>query len=181
MENETVTVPVETPVEPVATVPEIVAPPEVPEKVYSYQPTDSEGRPLGGRQVIKYRTQDELAQKLTEQNVNLVRELREQTKRNRLGISDEEIVPEGAPRFDTPLEFNPVTLTPDERVQLSRDLLDPEKFEEASSKLFEATIGAKPDTIRNTLTRLSQNELMLLAKVESDAFMSMTPDYYPCR
>lgn len=156
--------------------------PELPEQVYTYQPTDEQGRPLGGKQVIKYKTQEELAKKLVDQNIHLVRALREQTKKSRLGLTDtSDIVSEEAPRFDTPLEFKPRELSPDERIKLSRDLLDPERFEEASTALFEATIGAKPEVLRNTLTRLSQNELSLLAKVESDAFMQMNPDYYPCR
>ena len=43
---------------------------------YEYQPTDEHGRPLGGKQVIKYTTPDELASKLVGQNTQLVRRLR---------------------------------------------------------------------------------------------------------
>ena len=109
--------------EPIAPVVPVVEP----EKEYRYQPKDEQGRKLGGEQVIKYKTNEELADKLVEQNVNLVRALREQTRKNRLGIVDTENIPEGAAKFEVPLEFNPRALTPDERIQFSRDLLDPER------------------------------------------------------
>lgn len=166
--------------EPIATViPEVPAPPE--EKTYTYQPTDEAGRTLGGVQVIKYHTVDELTQKLTEQNTLLVRKLRETTKKNRLGIQDSEEIPQTAPRFDNPVEFAPRHLTADERVKLSRDLLDPERFDEASDTLFEATVGAKPEALRQTLTNLQVTNLRLLAKAESDAFLQTTPGYYRCQ
>lgn len=162
--------------EPVAVVPALE-----PEKVYEFQPTDEVGRSLGGKQVIKYRTSEELAQKLTEQNVLLVRKLRETTRKNRLGIQEVEDIPVDAPRFDMPVDFTPRHLSPDERVKLSRDLLDPERFEEASNTLFEATMGAKPETIRQTLTNVQVSNLRLLAKAESDAFIQSNPEYFRCQ
>jgi hypothetical protein len=165
--------PVEQPVAPVVTEPE--------EKTYMYQPTDDEDRPLGGKQVIKYRTEAELIEKMRKQNTELIRKLREVTKKQRLGISETEAIPDEAVRFDTPIEFTPRDLSPDERVQLSRDLLDPEKFGEASSTLFEATVGAKPEVLRNTLTRLQVNDLRIMAKNESDAFVAANPDYHKCQ
>lgn len=163
--------------------PDVPPPVEEPEQVYHYQPTDEHGRSLGGKQVIKYKTHDELVQRLTEQNTLLVRKLREETRKQRLGIMDEEDLPTeaDAPRFDAPLEFTPRVLTPDERVQLSRDLLDPERFDEASSTLFEATVGAKPEMLRNTLTNLQVSNLRLLAKTESDAFVAANPTYHKCQ
>lgn len=162
--------------EPIAPVVPVVEP----EKEYRYQPKDEQGRKLGGEQVIKYKTNEELAEKLVEQNVNLVRALREQTRKNRLGIVDTENIPEGAAKFEVPLEFNPRALTPDERIQFSRDLLDPERSEQATNTLFETTIGMTPSKLRETLATLSQNEMKLLARVESDAFMTSNPDYYKC-
>jgi hypothetical protein len=152
-----------------------------PEKEYRYQPKDEQGRKLGGEQVIKYKTNEELADKLAEQNTFLVRKLREQTRKNRLGISDTENIPEGATKFELPLEFKPRQLTPDERVQLSRDLLDPERCEQATTTMFESAVGVTPTVLRDTLSRLSQNEMSLLARVESDAFMASNKDYYRCK
>jgi len=69
----------------------IEAPPE-PELRYEYQPTDAEGRSIGGKQVILYRTPDELAEKLRDQNISLVRKLRQVTKEARLGRGEDSIL-----------------------------------------------------------------------------------------
>ena len=86
MENETVEQVIEQPVE----------------KIYKYQPTDETGRPIGGVQVIKYTTPEELADKLRDQNVLLVRKLREQTRKVRLGVVEEEEISEDAQRYNSP-------------------------------------------------------------------------------
>lgn len=157
------------------------APLEEPEQIYEYQPTDELGRTLGGKQVVKYRTHVELADKLRDQNVLLVRKLREQTKKQRLGISDTEQIPDDAPRFDATLDFNPRELSSEERVTLSRDLLDPEKFDQATVKLSEAIWGAKPEVLRQTLSNVQNNNLKLQARIEADAFVAETPDYFRCQ
>jgi hypothetical protein len=48
-----------------APAPALVAATEGEEKVHSYQPVDRNGRPVGGKQVFKYRTDAELIEKLT--------------------------------------------------------------------------------------------------------------------
>ena len=174
--EDNVPVPTTTIVEPIEPVVHVE-----PEKEYRFQPKDEQGRKLGGEQVIKYKTNEELADKLAEQNTFLVRKLREQTRKNRLGISDTENIPEGATKFELPLEFKARQLTPDERVQLSRDLLDPERCEQATNTMFESAVGVTPSVLRDTLSRLSQNEMSLLARVESDAFMAANRDYYKCK
>jgi hypothetical protein len=155
--------------------------PELPELTHIYQPADEQGRPLGGRQVIKYRTPEELAQKLTQQNIELVRKLREVTWKQRLGISDTEEIPSEAARFDSPIEFSARELSADERVKISRDLLDPERFEEANATLFEANVGVKPEVFRKRMSQIEINELRRQAKDASDAFMKANPDYYKCQ
>lgn len=173
---------IETPVETVTVAPEpAVEATELPEQTYIFQPTDDQGRPLGGKQVIKYRRPEELPQKLMEQNVILIRKLRQETKKNRLGISEQEQIPAEAPRFGNVVEFSPRNLTADERVKLSRDLLDPEKFDDATGTLFEATLGATPDRLRHTLTHLQETNQRLLAKAEADAFVQSNANYYRCR
>lgn len=163
------------------TTPPAPAPIAEPEQIYEYQPTDELGRALGGKQVIKYKNHVELADKLKDQNVLLVRKLREQTKKQRLGISDTEQIPDDAPRFDATLEFSPRELSAEERVTLSRDLLDPEKFDQATVKLSEAIWGAKPDVLRQTLSNVQSNNLKLQARIEADAFVAETPDYFRCQ
>ena len=163
----------DTPVEPPA--------PELPELSHSYQPTDDAGRPMGGKQVIKYRTTEELIEKMQEQNTLLIRKLRSETRKNRLGISDPEEISDKSPRFQTPVEFKPRNLSPDERVRLSRDLLDPERFDEATDTFFESTVGVKPEALRTTLNSQQEAIMALQAKQETDAFLALNPDYYKCQ
>lgn len=155
--------------------------PELPEQRHEYQPTDELGRPLGGKQVIKYRTQEELVQKLTQQNILVQRELREQKKKLQLGIDEAVEIPESAPRFDDDVEFTPRVLSADERVALSRDLLDPEKFEQATNTLFEATVGQTPAKIAIALTGLQRDNRKLLIEQEAKAFEQSVPDYFRCK
>lgn len=152
-----------------------------PELSYSYQPTDEAGRPMGGAQVLKYRTQDELIQKMQEQNTLLIRKLRQETRKNRLGITDQEVIPEESPRFQEPMDFSARSLTPDERVKLSRDLLDPEQFDEATDMLFEAKMGAKPEDLRKEMKAQQEAILTLQAKQETDAFLQANPNYFKCQ
>lgn len=173
VETPVVETTVETPVDPAPV-------PEVPELRYEYQPTDEVGRPLGGKQVLKYRTPQELTEKLVEQNVLLTRKLREETRKNRLGIQEDEQIPDEAPRFSSVPDFSPRVLSADDRVQLSRDLHDPEGFERAKDMFFEATIGVKPDELRNTLLSQGEQIQRLQAKAEAEAFVQNTPGYYRC-
>ena len=46
-------------------------PVELPEKVHEYVITDESGKPIGGKQVFKYRTQEELIEKLTKSNIHV--------------------------------------------------------------------------------------------------------------
>lgn len=162
--------PIETPVE-------TVTPVETPELSHIYQPTDENGKPIGGKQVLKYKTTDELIAKMQDQNVLLIRKLRSETKKTRLGIVETEEISADAPRFDADMEFNPKQLTADQRVQLSRDLLDPERFDEVTDTLFEAKLGVKPQAIGQKLNKLSADNLRLTARIEADAFVAANTDY----
>lgn len=152
-----------------------------PEKIYMYQPVDTEGRNMGGAQVLKYRTHEELVGKLQEQNTLLIRKLRAETRKNRLGILDNDVIPEDAPRFSSNTEFKPKDLTPDERYALSQDLMNPETAINATETLFEATIGTSPAKLRETLSSLQEDNAKLKAKMEADAFVAANSDYYICR
>lgn len=176
---ETSVVPEEIPA-PVIETPAVTAPVEE-EKTHVYQPTDELGRALGGKQVIKYRTHDELVQKLTDQNILVVRKLREQTRKQRLGIVDAEQIPDDAPRFDSIVEFAPRELNAEECIQLSRDLLDPEKVNAAKNTLVEAALGATPVQVRKAITDVQTNQLKMQAQIESEAFVRETPGYYGCK
>lgn len=159
--------------------------PKVPEEVlvlpelrYEYQPSDEFGRPLGGKQVIKYTTPDELASKLRDQNIELVRKLREVTRKQRLGIDDEKL-PEGTEFYNTVADLKPQELTPEEVFDLSQDLNDPSKFLEAQSKLFKSINGCTPEEFRNRFNTNQQMTLQLLVKSSYDQF-EKGGDFYPC-
>ena len=151
-----------------------------PEQVYIYQPTDENDMPIGGKQVIKYTTNEELTQKLVEQNTLLIRKLRKETRNNRLGIQEKENLPDDVQKFTGFIEFKPRDLSDDERVDISRRLLDPTTSLEAMDQLLEARIGAPINTLGKTITDVQNDNMRLRAKQESDAFMASTPGYFKC-
>ena len=150
------------------------------EKIYEYQPTDENGRPVGGKQVIKYRTPDELTFKLTEQNTLLIRKLREQTKKARLGQVDTDVIEDSAPRFQNPVEFKPRQLSYEDRVKLSQDLLDPEHFDSAVNTIFEASTGIQSKKLNEVITDLQTDNAQIKAQREVDKFIRRNPGYIVC-
>jgi hypothetical protein len=167
------TEPVVAPIEPIVA----PIPVELPELRYEYQPADEAGRPLGGKQVIKYKTQEELIEKLSGQNTELVRKLRQVSRKQRLGILDAENIPADAERLPEILKFDKKTLTVEERFQIAQDLTDPEKFEEARDKLLESGgFTAMQDAI--TQQQLVTNQL--LARANASVFFETHPEFYAC-
>ena len=75
------------PVAPVAVVPPVIPVPEVPaelpEKLYEYTITDDNGKPIGGKQVFKYRTTEELVEKLRDSNIH-VRRMAQKLKEDKI-------------------------------------------------------------------------------------------------
>jgi hypothetical protein len=170
---------VEVPVEPtpaptpVAAAP--ITPVELPEQRFEYQPTDEQGRPIGGRQVIKFRTEQERVEKLVEQNTLLIRQLRKVNREKVLGI--EEALPTDAEKFDKVIEFKSTDLSSDERFQLSRELNDPSKFVDARDRLIESALGAKPATITKILNDLQQSDVQRTAVENYVQFVNETGMY----
>lgn len=165
------------PDEPVA--PVLEAPPEVPEVPelrYRYQPTDEHGRTIGGEQVIIYKTPDELADKLRDQNVSLVRKLREVTKKNRLGIVDDKL-PENASRLPVSPKIEKKILTPEERFAISQKIADPETFEAGRDELLES---AGWSALQQTVEQIQFTNRQLLARANAQSFIDSTPDFYLC-
>lgn len=153
---------------------------EVPEQIYVYQPTDENNRPIGGKQVIKYRSEEELRDKLKEQNVLLIRKLRQETKKNRLGIVEDEVIGDDVQRLQEQVEFAPRDLSQEELYEISRDLIDPTKAADATTRLIEARLGAPLEALGTTLRTVQQDNVALRAKVEANAFVVANPDYYRC-
>jgi hypothetical protein len=166
------------PTEPLAAEPAPEPAPELPELRYEYQPKDTLGRPLGGKQVIKYHTPDELADKLRDQNIELVRKLREISSKHSDDIDVQ--LPNDAQRFTSMAEFAPRELSAEERFNLSQDLNDPSKSVEAMDTLLEARLGMKLDKVRDTLNGQQLIVLQLMAKSNYDTFEKNTPEFYPC-
>src|ERR1700689_2249124 len=66
---------------------------EVKEFVYEYQPKDKFDRPIGGRQVFKGATVQEVLDKVAEANKNLVQLNRDLTRKVRLGEYEKDVLP----------------------------------------------------------------------------------------
>ena len=153
------TVPVEeTPAEvaPVAAVPAPAPAPapapvvdEVPEKRYEWQPTDENDRPLGGRQVILYRTEQEKFDKVIAANNLLIRQLRKVNREKALGSTED--VPTDAERFQNVTEFKPRELSAEDRFKIAEGLTNPETFADARDQLIESAFGVTPAKLASTL------------------------------
>ena len=171
------------PVEPVEVAVEPVAPPAPPvreEKRYSYQPTDEQGRALGGPQVIVYTTEQELVEKMTKNSIELIRKLRSVTRDNRLGKFATEDLPEDSEKLPPTVQFSEKPLTAEERYSISQDMNDPTKFDSARDRLFESAIGATPQKLRETLNQTQTTTLQLLARQNAQEWMGTHPEFYPC-
>lgn len=175
IDTGTLVVPV-VPVEPVAVVPPApVVPAELPELIYTWQPTDEHDRPMGGKQVIKYRTQDEFQKRMTEINVNLQRELRKVSRKQRLGIVDAVTLPTDVERAPAALSFERKPLTAEERFELTQQLANPETCEAARDRLLEsAGYGDMQKTVAELNERVRQND----AYVNFQIFVNQTPAFY---
>jgi hypothetical protein len=163
-------------VHPVIEVPVPIAPivPVVPEAelTFEYQPLDEFNRPMGGKQVLKYRTQEELNQKLVDQNTSILRQLRKVSREARLNAPTAGL-PTEAERFTGVVEFKEKILTADERFQLTQDLNDPEKFASARDRLLESAVGVSPAQLRQQLNEQQMTILQLRAK---ENFLSFAKD-----
>lgn len=147
------------------------------EKRCEWQPTDEDGRPIGAKQVIKYTSPEELQAKFQEQNNLLIRKLRSETKKNRLGIVTTDEIDETAQRQVIPVQFTPGQLTGEQRAKLAQDILDPDTFDTAITTVFETVSGFKAGDLRDTISELRQDNSDLKASREVDKFLYKNPDY----
>lgn len=174
MENEIVVPTAEAPA------PEVVVTPAPEQKRYRYQPTDEFNRPIGGEQVILYTTEQELADKLRDQNVSILRKLREVTRKQRLGITDaDDEVPAELPRYEGPAPLAAKELGADERFQIAQDISDPENFNRGRDRLLESAFGVSPEALRNRINSLEQTQVQQKALQDFQVFASQTEDFYP--
>lgn len=148
------------------------------EQRYEYQPTDETGRPMGGRQVIKYKSQDELRDKLVEQNTLILRQLRKVSRETLLGA--QEPAPDNAERFQNVPEFKSRELTQQERFDIARDLIDPAKTAQATETLIESVFGQKPTVVASTLNEVQRSLVQSKAVENYIEFVNTSADYNDC-
>lgn len=155
--------------------PEVI---ELPEQRFEYQPTDEYGRPIGGKQVIVYKTPEELAQKMAKNHEMAIRQVRKLTREQRLGIKPEEVIPDDAERFDGVVEFKPRELSAAERFEISQQLNDPEKFQDARDRLLESAVGVNPAKLTQTLNEQQMYILQSRARDNYVDFVNSGVEYF---
>jgi hypothetical protein len=158
-----------------------VAPVPVPEvKWHVYQPKDAEGRSIGGQQRISYTTQEELIEKLTHNHEESIRGLRDVRRKQRLGITEPETLPDDLDRLARPVRFAEKELSLEERFQISQELNDPAKFTEARDRLFESAVGVKPAELRETLNKTQVQTAQLVAAQNARTWVERHPEFNAC-
>ena len=136
-------------VAPVA-VPAVAVPPvEAPKQRYEWQPTDENDRPIGGRQVILYTTEQEKFDKVIEANNLLIRQLRKVNREKAVGSPEE--IPTDAEKFQNVTEFQPRELSAVDRFKIAEGLTNPETFADARDQLIESAFGVSPAKLASTL------------------------------
>src|SRR5208283_3170550 len=122
---------------------------EVPEQRYEWQPTDENDRPIGGRQVILYRTEQEKFDKVINANNLLIRQLRKVNREKAVGGAEE--IPTDAEKFQNVTEFQPRELSAVDRFKIAEGLTNPETFADARDQLIESAFGVSPAKLVSTL------------------------------
>jgi hypothetical protein len=153
---------------------------ETKEFVYEYQPKDKFDRPIGGLQIFKGATVQEVLDKVADANKNLVQLNRDLTRRVRLGEFEKDELPNDVAKVKNNNLLQPRELTLEEKAQFARDILDPEKFDEVNARLIEAQLGAKPEAIRSKINNQEQRLSNIEARQEAEFFAMSNPEYFMC-
>lgn len=156
--------PVEEPA-PAAIVPP--APIELPEQTYEYVITDDNGKQIGGKQVFKYRTQDELIEKLKTANIH-VRRMAQKLKEEQLLSGTD------APEDTTPAQTLQLRarLTAEERTQWEEKVQDP-----ATAAQAQYMLDRDDDRgVQNELLKGNYESRVLLAL---ESFKNRNREYVP--
>jgi len=152
-----------------------VAPPTVPaapvvqapvEKWYEYQPTDENGRPIGGLQRFKYSTMEELADKLRDANVHVLRLVRK--TREEAALKDV-TAPEGTTKFAEP-EYMDV-LTDETRAKLA---------EAAKGGDADARRELELDNMARKVNQQTNDSIETQISLATAQFKSSNYGYYQC-
>lgn len=153
------------------------------EQRYEYQPVDKHGRKVGGLQVIKYKTQDELVKKLTENHIEAIRWGREEHAARVVGKpveDDGSDIPADAERGSVEfVELKAKPLTTEERFAIIQDMQDPAKFEEGRARLFESEFGVPTSKVRELLNTSQVAAKQAVVEASFAEFQRDVPDFYP--
>ena len=154
--------------------PEPVAPVVLPEQRYEYQLCDDDGRPMGGKQVIVYRTPEEFREKLIKNQEQAVRQLRKVSREKAFGSEPKD----DAEKFQNIAEFKSRDLTTEERFALSQKLTNPETAAEARDLIVESAFGVKPEVLARTLNDTSKFIAQQRAVENYVEFVGLSSEYY---
>ena len=153
------------------------------EQRYEYQPVDKHGRKVGGLQVIKYKTQDELVKKLTENHIEAIRWGREEHAARVVGKpveDDGSDIPADAERGSVEfVELKAKPLTTEERFAIIQDMQDPAKFEEGRARLFESEFGVPTSKVRELLNTSQMTSKQAVVEAAFAEFQRESRDFYP--
>jgi hypothetical protein len=165
---------------------ELVVPVPVPavpvpvQQRYEYQPVDDFDRPMGGKQVIVYTTNEELIEKLTKNHIESIKGMRAEKRKSRLGAPETDL-PTDIERLSSVVTFKEKPLTTEERYAISQDLNDPTKFDSARDRLFESAVGVPPAKLRDTLNQTQQQTQQILARQNAEVWLERHPEFYSCQ
>lgn len=126
----------------------------------TWQATNETGQPIGRPQIIVGKTQEELIQKLAQQNVIAARALNARRQKPELAVA--------------PTEIKAPTLAED--ITRQNDLLDSTKRRKTIRADVEAEAGISLDTIKQTEARLRAIEIRQIG----NEWIANTSDFYQC-
>jgi hypothetical protein len=145
------------------------------EQRYEYQLCDEDGRPMGGKQVIVYRTPEEFREKLIKNQEQAVRQLRKVSREKAFGSEEPK---DDAEKFQNIAEFKPRDLSADERFALSQKLSNPETASEARDLFIESAFGVKPEVLAQTLNDTQKYIAQQRAVENYVEFVNLSTGYY---
>jgi len=152
------------------TTPEAVANEEQKEKTYEYKLTDDKGNTFGTPQVIKYKTEQELVDKLANAHIQASRFIKTLKEERGLDLKD---MPLDLPKQRQVRKLEPRELTADERFVIQHDPSSAEALRLAA----EATFG-KPEDVRANIEIQAENSQAIRWGLEARAFVDETPDFH---
>jgi hypothetical protein len=142
---------------------------------YRFQPKMPDGTPIGGEQVVYGATHEELMDKSADNYNNLYNKNRELLRIEKLAGK----APEGSAQAPAPIRFNPRPLTAQERMQLARDMSNPETIDSALDLALEAKFGVKPDKMSESVNRNQERAEAIYTAQQAAAWRDDHPEFYP--